>query len=94
MAEKSTLGYTLELTLTNGPTRNIRVTDPEDRQPDPDESPTTFSKINLDAAGFTHALHMLEGIAAEGKNWIDRDPHINGNFDDPPVPCQNLSPMR
>jgi hypothetical protein len=62
--------YTLGLTLTNGPTRKIRVTDPEGYQPDPSESPDAFSKINLDAAGFAHTLHILEGIAAEGKGWI------------------------
>jgi hypothetical protein len=76
------LGYTLGLTLTNGPTRNIRVTDPEGYQSDSSESPDAFSKINLDAAGFAHTLHILEGIAAEGKGWIDPRPHTNGNFDD------------
>lgn len=74
------LGYTLELTLTNGPTRSIRVTDPEGCQSDSDESPATFSKINLDAAGFAHTLHILEGIAAEGKSWIDHDPPPTENL--------------
>jgi hypothetical protein len=72
---------TLKLTLMNGPTRNIRITDPEMRQPDPHENPATFSDINIDAAGFRHTLHILEGIAAEGKNWINRDPHANRNSD-------------
>jgi len=76
------LGYTLGLTLTNGPTRKIRVTDPEGYQSDSSESPDAFSKINLDTAGFEPTLHILEGIAAEGKGWIDRRPHTNGNFDD------------
>ncbi|MEU8417348.1 hypothetical protein AB0C24_31565 [Amycolatopsis japonica] len=26
--------------------------------------------------GFTHTLHILEGIAAEGKRWIARDPYL------------------
>lgn len=62
--------YSLELTLMNGPTRSIRVID---ASPDSAENPTALSELNLDAAGFTHTLHILEGIAAEGKNWISRD---------------------
>lgn len=83
VARTGQLSHTLELTLMNGPTRNIRVTDPEVRQSNPDENPENFSKINLDAAGFTHTLHILEGIAAEGKNWIDRDPLADDNSNDP-----------
>jgi hypothetical protein len=74
VAETNELSYTLELTLTNGPVRNIRVVDPDDQRPDSGENSDTFSRINLDAAGFTHTLHILEGIAAEGRNWIDRVP--------------------
>lgn len=81
VTETGDLGYTLGLTLTNGPTRNIRVTDPEGYQSDSNESPDAFSRINLDAAGFAHTLHILEGIAAEGKGWIDPRPTTNGNFD-------------
>jgi hypothetical protein len=67
--------YTLKLTLMNGPARKIHVIDPDVHQVEFDENPATLSKINLDAAGFMHTLHILEGIAAEGKGWIDRDPH-------------------
>jgi hypothetical protein len=74
--ETSDLSYTLTLTLTNGPTRDIRIVDAVDQQPGPGQSQQTFSRINLDAAGFTHTLHILEGIAAEGKPWIHRAPTI------------------
>ncbi|ONI91654.1 hypothetical protein ALI144C_00895 [Actinosynnema sp. ALI-1.44] len=37
------------------------------------ESLVALSEITLDSAGFAHILHILEGIAAEGKSWIDRD---------------------
>ena len=30
------------------------------------------------SAGFVNALHILEGIAAEGKAWMDRDPVLSG----------------
>jgi hypothetical protein len=77
VVETSELSYTLELTLTNGPVQNIRIVDPNDQQPDPGENSRTFSRINLDTAGFAHALHILEGIAAEGRNWIDRIPSVS-----------------
>jgi membrane protein implicated in regulation of membrane protease activity len=66
----------LELTLFNGPTRDIRVVDADRRGAESrdsvdngasDEKP---SETSLDSAGFAHTLHILEGIAAEGKNWI------------------------
>lgn len=79
----------LELTLMNGPTRKILVT-PEVSQADYDEDPATFSEINLDAAGFAHTLHILEGIAAEGKSWIGRAPHVNGNSGDPAPTVEEL----
>ncbi|MHA6802973.1 hypothetical protein [Salinifilum ghardaiensis] len=65
--------YTLELTLTNGPTRTIDVTEPKRNfeQDGPDEP--RLSQMSLDSTGFTHALHVLEGISAEGKAWIRRD---------------------
>lgn len=76
VAERGASGYTLELTLMNGPSRDIRVVDPE-------TGSLSFgggsAEIDLDAAGFGHTLHILEGIAAEGKGWIDRDPHAIGN---------------
>ncbi|MFF9569762.1 hypothetical protein [Streptomyces sp. NPDC014685] len=31
-----------------------------------------ISEINLSAAGSTHTFRLLEGIAADGKSWIER----------------------
>jgi hypothetical protein len=70
------LSYTLKLTLSNGPASTILVTDAATSQPDVDENPERFSEINLDAAGFKPTLHILEGIAAEGRVWIQRDPQV------------------
>ncbi|WP_100448853.1 hypothetical protein [Glycomyces xiaoerkulensis] len=79
VAEEADDGYTLELTLTNGPIRKIEVTaagNPESHretmQSDEVDFPDDLSEMNLSAAGFEHALRILEGIAAEGKGWIDR----------------------
>lgn len=64
---------TLKLTLTNGPTRDICVTEAESVEHGEEGGADDLLNINLSAAGFTHALRILEGIAAEGKGWIDRD---------------------
>ncbi|GAA1989883.1 hypothetical protein GCM10009799_14620 [Nocardiopsis rhodophaea] len=66
-------GCTLKLTLMNGDPKSTVVTEPEAGQPDPGEDPRAISKISIDAAGFGHTLRILEGIAAEGKSWLDRD---------------------
>lgn len=69
-------GYVMRLTLTNGPTRDIRVVDPPLPDAGSDEERSEeFPELNLDAAGFAHTLHILEGIAAEGRTWMHRDPH-------------------
>jgi hypothetical protein len=64
--------YTLKLTLSNGPTRDVGIANAEGIDPAPEEDLEAFSEINLDAAGFTTTLHILEGIAAEGKAWFNR----------------------
>ncbi|MFI7322582.1 hypothetical protein [Streptomyces venezuelae] len=72
VAENIDGGYDLELVLTNGPARKIRVKDADAHQLAPDESSQEISEINLSAAGSTHTFRLLEGIAAEGKGWIER----------------------
>ncbi|WP_416519019.1 hypothetical protein [Streptomyces achromogenes] len=72
VTEHSETGYDLELYLTNGPARNIRVKDADADQLVPGENAQEITDINLDAAGFVHTFHLLEGIAADGKGWIDR----------------------
>lgn len=83
VARANESSYTLELTLTNGPTKSLRITEPETTEPAPDEDPVELAKINLDATGLTHTLHVLEGIAAEGRAWIDRNLHATGTVEDP-----------
>ncbi|GAA4866968.1 hypothetical protein [Saccharopolyspora cebuensis] len=64
--------YTIDLTLTNGPSRTIRVAEPEQSAELSTEGEAGLPEVSLDSAGFTHALHVLEGIAAEGKAWLER----------------------
>ncbi|MGW1841203.1 hypothetical protein [Streptomyces sp. NPDC001966] len=72
VTEKVDVGYDLELVLTNGPARNIRVKDADAHQLAPDENAQEITEISLSAAGFTHTFRLLEGIAADGKGWIER----------------------
>ena len=77
VAATTELSYTLELTLMNGEPRNIRVTDSAGDKTDAGKDAHSLARMSLHAAGFAHTLHILEGIAAEGKKWIERDPYIN-----------------
>ncbi|WP_406153862.1 hypothetical protein OG217_13500 [Streptomyces sp. NBC_01023] len=72
VTENVDVGYDLELVLTNGPARKIRVKDADAHQLASDESAQEISEISLSAAGFTHTFRLLEGIAADGKSWIER----------------------
>ncbi|WP_393058850.1 hypothetical protein [Streptomyces sp. LN549] len=73
VTEHAHSGYDLELVLTNGPARNIRVKDADTHQMAPDENAQEIAEINLNAAGFIHTFRLLEGIAADGKGWIERN---------------------
>ncbi|MEU0069772.1 hypothetical protein ABZ027_09570 [Streptomyces sp. NPDC006332] len=73
VTERTNVGYDLELVLTNGPARNIRVKDADTHQLAPDENAQEISEVNLNAAGFIHTFRLLEGIAADGKGWIERN---------------------
>jgi hypothetical protein len=35
----------------------------------------SLRKVNLGTTGFAHTLHIREGIAAEGNEWMKRDPY-------------------
>ncbi|WP_052372376.1 hypothetical protein [Amycolatopsis taiwanensis] len=82
--KKNEYSHELKLTLTNGPSNEIHVAHLEVAHDEPVENPSMFATMNLEAAGFDHTLHILEGIAAEGKGWIDRDPHAQGESGDSP----------
>lgn len=65
---------TFELALVDGQKIDVQVIGRgvmEELQPE--ESPDDVSEVTLDAAGLRHTLHVLEGIAAEGKRWFARE---------------------
>jgi hypothetical protein len=61
---------TFELALVNGQTTRVQVTFPEIEDP---EGSDDASEVSLDAAGLHHTLHILAGIAAEGKEWFAKE---------------------
>ncbi|MGX7675611.1 hypothetical protein [Plantactinospora sp. DSM 117369] len=61
---------TFELTLVNGEPISVRVTESHTEDPRQDEDPEMLSQVTLDASGLPRTLNVLEGIAAEGKEWI------------------------
>jgi hypothetical protein len=65
----------LVLTLVNGEPISVIVTDldPDDFQPGEDAD--SLTKAMLDAASVADTLHVLEGIAAEGKGWFQERTH-------------------
>ncbi|MEU9793140.1 hypothetical protein AB0E27_21360 [Streptomyces sparsogenes] len=79
VTEDDRIGYEMALLLSNGPARTIRIKDADSHQLEPYENARELSQINLDAAGFAHTFRLLEGIAADGKAWIERN-----NADSPP----------
>jgi hypothetical protein len=66
---------TFELTLINGEPISLAVSESDHEAPQHDEDPTKITELSLDASGLSHTLHVLEGIAAEGKEWVRRRRH-------------------
>ena len=77
-SDRSRIQQTFKLTLVNGEPVSVIVTDldPEDFQQG--ENERSLERATLDAASVANTLHVLEGIAAEGKDWIRaRDPGLS-----------------
>ncbi|MQY04556.1 hypothetical protein [Actinomadura macrotermitis] len=62
-----------ELVLVNGERIQAKVIGPGMEELEPGETPGVVSEATLDAAGLHHTLHVMEGIAAEGKQWIAQE---------------------
>ncbi|MFI6176361.1 hypothetical protein ACIA8R_12575 [Nonomuraea sp. NPDC051191] len=68
-----------QLSLVNGEEISVEVSSGmEELQQG--EVPGAVSKVSLDAAGLPHTLHVLEGIAAEGKRWVEQQELRTGNL--------------
>jgi hypothetical protein len=71
-SDRSRIQQTFKLTLVNGEPISVIVTDldPEDFQQGENEQ--SLKGATLDAASVANTLHVLEGIAAEGKAWLQQ----------------------
>ena len=69
-SNRSRIQQKFKLTLVNGDPISVIVTDldPEDFQQG--ETEQSLERATLDAASVANTLHVLEGIAAEGKAWL------------------------
>ncbi|GAA2449074.1 hypothetical protein GCM10010191_78180 [Actinomadura vinacea] len=68
-----------ELALVNGEQIQVDVITPGMEELQIDETPGVVSEVTLDASGLHHTLHVMEGIAAEGKQWIVQERHRKGD---------------
>jgi hypothetical protein len=59
-----------ELTLVNGDPITALVSETIAENMQPDENLRALSEVTLDASGLPRTLNVLEGVAAEGKEWI------------------------
>lgn len=70
---------TFELTLVSGYKLEVPVTGSRDERPGKGEAPGSVTDLTVDAAGLRNTLHILEGIAAEGKGWISHEDRRGGD---------------
>ncbi|MFF0721695.1 hypothetical protein [Micromonospora sp. NPDC003816] len=67
----ATRQQTFKLTLVNGEFVETKVGELEEETLQEDENAVKIARLSLDASGLPHTLHILEGIAAEGKEWVN-----------------------
>lgn len=69
---------TFELALVSGEPLEIPVAGVGEEKLGTGETPGTAVQLTVDAAGLQNTLHVLEGIAAEGKDWIVHEDERSG----------------
>ena len=69
---------TFELALVSGYEFDIPVSGTGEERLGSGEAPGTVADLTVDAAGLRNTLHILEGIAAEGKDWIAHEDQRSG----------------
>ena len=61
---------TFHLTLNSGETITVQVTGTDTEPTERNEDPGPVTDLTVDASGLRQTLHVLEGVAAEGKDWV------------------------
>jgi hypothetical protein len=82
-APSSDSQQTFDLHLVSGRTISFRVVEPV-TQPSPEnEDAQDVNNATQDATGLRNTLRILEGIAADGKRWIDRETQMTDSYENP-----------
>lgn len=61
---------TFHLTLNSGERMTVQVTGTDTKPAEPNQDPSPITELTVDASGLHQTLHVLEGVAAEGKDWV------------------------
>ncbi|ABD10478.1 hypothetical protein [Frankia casuarinae] len=61
-----------QLALMNGQKIQMKTTEAAPDELTEDETAASVANRTQDAGGLQHTIHILEGVAADGKNWIRR----------------------
>ena len=61
-----------QLALMNGQKIQMKTTESAPDELTEDETAASVANRTQDAGGLQHTIHILEGVAADGKNWIRR----------------------
>jgi hypothetical protein len=79
---------TFHLTLNSGEKMTVQVTGTDTKPTEPNEDPRSITDLTVDASGLHQTLHVLEGVAAEGKDWVRlrRSRPITGSPNCPAAP--------
>ncbi|MEU8080312.1 hypothetical protein AB0B31_33255 [Catellatospora citrea] len=64
---------TFAMALVSGDQIDVKVSESGAERPVDGEDSTMLAEVALDASGLTGTLHVLEGIAAEGKEWVKHE---------------------
>jgi hypothetical protein len=67
------------LTLLNGEPIDVEVSETDLIAPELRPDSSVADTVSLDSSGLRNTLHVLEGIAAEGKQWVALDRRRRGN---------------
>lgn len=85
--------HSFELALVNGELVKARMLAAAMDELQMDETLATVSETTLDAAGLRHTLHVMEGIAAEGKRWLEQERRRRGDRQDRATAWTDVPPQ-
>ncbi|MFG3716004.1 hypothetical protein [Micromonospora sp. NPDC047730] len=61
---------TFHLTLNSGERITVQVTGTDTKPTERNDDPSPVTALTVDASGLSQTLHVLEGVAAEGRDWV------------------------